>query len=170
MKKRLWLGMVGAVAGLAALAGTSGAAKATSCSNATLNGEYAFGVTLYTPPPTHVVEGVKFFDGQGGFTQFDYEGGTLPGEFRPPGGGIERETGTYQVDPQGFPDCTGTLDIMFFSNGAPTVEIDTLIVISDGGRHIHEVVSQIKVGGVAVPGQPEVSADDWKVESAQNAQ
>ena len=167
MRKWLWIGMLVAVAGLAALAGTSSAANATSCSNETLNGEYAFGVTLYTPPPTHVVEGVKFFDGQGGFTQFDYEGGTLPAVFRPPAGGTE--TGTYTVDPQGFPDCTGTLTIREDFPGAPEVEIDTLIVISDGGRHIHEVVSQLKVGGVTQP-QPEVSADDWKVESAQNAQ
>ena len=51
----------------------------------------------------------------------------------------------------------------------PAVEIQALIVISDGGRHIHEVVSQIKVGGVLQPSR-EVSADDWKVESSRNAQ
>ena len=45
------------------------------CSNATLKGEYAFGVTNYTlappppPPPTEVVTGIKVFDGQGNLTQ-----------------------------------------------------------------------------------------------------
>ena len=45
------------------------------CSNATLQGEYAFGVTNYTVP--EVVAGVKFFDGKGSLTQRDYAGDSL---------------------------------------------------------------------------------------------
>src|SRR6516162_8290687 len=70
-----------------ALPGLSGAAWAGStddfgCSNATLKGEYAFGVTAYTPPglpdgPPSVAAGVKVFDGRGGLTQRDYRGDSL---------------------------------------------------------------------------------------------
>jgi hypothetical protein len=40
------------------------------CSDATLKGEYAYGVTAYTPPglpdgPPQVVAGIKIFDGRG---------------------------------------------------------------------------------------------------------
>jgi hypothetical protein len=56
------------------------------CSNATLKGEYAFGVTVYTPAPppsppptTVVVNGIKVFDGQGSLTQRDYRGDNLAG-------------------------------------------------------------------------------------------
>ena len=68
------------------------------CSNATLKGEYAFGVTAYTPPglpngPPRVVTGIRVYDGNGHFTQRDYQGDNLAGpDFAPPG----RETGTYQ--------------------------------------------------------------------------
>ena len=56
------------------------------CSNATLKGEYAFGVTVYTPAPppsppptTVVVNGIKVFDGHGNLTQRDYQGDNLAG-------------------------------------------------------------------------------------------
>ena len=168
MNKRLWLGMVGAVAGVAAL---SGVARA-QCSDATLTGEYAFGFTAYnppkTPPPIQVGEGIKVFDGNGNLTQRDYRGGTSPAAFAPPG----TESGTYTVDP----DCTGSLDITIM---APAIcpgqngEIKALIVISNGGRHIHEVVSEfipVCNGGNPQAGTPETSADDWKVESEQGVQ
>ena len=53
------------------------------CSNATLKGEYAFGVTNYTPPglpngPPEVVTGIRFYDGKGHFTQRDYLGNSIP--------------------------------------------------------------------------------------------
>ena len=69
------------------LAGAGGAAWAGAhddfgCSNATLKGEYAFGVTAYTPPVSQMVRqwlspGIKFFDGKGNLTQRDYIGDTL---------------------------------------------------------------------------------------------
>jgi hypothetical protein len=41
-------------------------------------------------------------------------------------------------------------------------------VISDGGRHIHEVVSQQTPPGSTVPVPVQTSVDDWKVASEQN--
>jgi hypothetical protein len=75
------------------------------CSNATLQGEYAFGVTAYTPAglpngPPQVVAGIRVYDGEGNFTQRDYIGNSVPAEFAPPG----QEKGTYTVNP----DCTGS--------------------------------------------------------------
>ena len=46
------------------------------CSNATLKGEYAFGVTNFTIP--QVVAGIKVFDGNGNLTQRDYIGDSVP--------------------------------------------------------------------------------------------
>ena len=61
MKGWFWRG---AVAATIAVPGMSGAAWAGGtddfgCSNATLKGAYAFGVTNYTPPP-QVVAGIRF--------------------------------------------------------------------------------------------------------------
>ena len=169
MRNWLWLGMVGVAAGLAALCGTSRAAEA-GCSLATLTGAYAFGVTTYnnpTPRPTLVVAGIKFFDGRGNFTQRDYQGGSSPAEFAPPG----TESGTYTVNP----DCTGSLEIHLT---APPVcpgqdgDIKALFVISNGGRHVHEVVSAFIPpcsGGIA-QNMPQAVADDWKVAAEEGEQ
>ena len=45
--------------------------------------------------------------------------------------------------------------------------INILFVISDGGRHIHEVVSQQTPPGSTGPVPVQTSADDWKVASEQ---
>jgi hypothetical protein len=161
MRSWLWKGMLGAAVALPA---PNGAAWA-SCSLATLTGEYAFGATVYNPPtkppPITVVEGIKRFDGNGHLTQRDF-GPDRPPEFAAPG----TEFGTYTVDP----NCTGSLDITIL---APPIcpgqngEIQALIVISNGGRHIHEVVSKLIPPcnmGNPQAGTPETSADDWKVE------
>ncbi len=133
------------------------------CSNATLKGEYAFGVTIYTPNyPPHVGTGIKVFDGKGNFTQRDYTGDSIPAQFAPPG----QETGTYKVDR----DCTGSMVINLNALGVPPVTtqggvINILFVISDGGRHIHEVVSKLTPPGSPGPVPVQTSADDWKVAS-----
>ena len=138
------------------------------CSNATLKGLYSFGVTNYTPPPsqnipTKVVTGIKVFDGQGNLTHRDYQGDNLAGpDFAPPG----QETGTYQVNS----DCTGSmvinLNVPNVPSGTSSGVIDVMFVISDGGRHIHEVVSQNTPPGSTGPLHPtQTSADDWKVAS-----
>ena len=52
------------------------------CSEATLDGEYAFSITACTPPglpngPPAVALGIETFDGKGNFTQRDYRGDSL---------------------------------------------------------------------------------------------
>ena len=141
----------------------SGAARAddSGCSNATLKGQYAFGVTGYTPPG--VVTGIKIFDGKGNFTQRDYQGDSLRtmGQTDFSTG----ETGTYTVNS----NCTGSMVINLNVPGVPTGlssgVIKIMFVISNGGRHIHEVVSEFTPPFSAAPVPTQTSANDWKVSS-----
>ena len=141
----------------------SGAARAddSGCSNATLKGQYAFGVTGYTPPV--VVTGIKIFDGKGNFTQRDYQGDSLRtmGQTDFSTG----ETGTYTVNS----NCTGSMVINLNVPGVPTGlssgVIKIMFVISNGGRHIHEVVSEFTPPFSAAPVPTQTSANDWKVSS-----
>jgi hypothetical protein len=164
MKSWLLKGLMVAALGLPGLssAAWAGAADDFGCSNATLQGEYAFGVTSYLANyPPNVVAGVKFFDGKGSLTQRDYEGDSVPAEFAPPG----QELGTYTVNP----DCTGNM-VINLNAPVPTGStgvIKILFVISDGGRHIHEVVSEFTPPGASGPVANSTSADDWKVASGQ---
>ena len=95
----------GALVATIALPALSGVARADDfgCSNATLQGDYAFSVLSLLPQ--NVVVGIGTFDGKGGFTQIDYPGdrlrtdGTLA--FR------TGQTGSYLVNP----DCTGSQEI-----------------------------------------------------------
>ena len=142
------------------------------CSNETLKGEYAFGVTVYTPAPppsppptTAVVNGIKVFDGRGNLTQRDYQGDNLAGpDFAPQG----QEKGTYQVSS----DCTGSmvinLNVPNVPAGLSSGVIEIKFVISDGGRHIHEVVSQLTPPFQSAPVPTQTSGDDWKVASEQD--
>lgn len=172
MKSWFSRGMLAAAIAVSALSSVvwAGGADDFGCSNATLKGLYSFGVTNYTPPPsqnipTKVVTGIKVFDGQGNLTQRDYQGDNLAGpDFAPPG----QETGTYQVNS----DCTGSmvinLNVPNVPSGTSSGVIDIMFVISDGGRHIHEVVSQNTPPGSTGPLHPtQTSADDWKVASEQ---
>jgi len=163
MKTLFWKGMLAAAIALPALRGVA-RADDVSCSSATLQGEYAFGVTDFTNGLPTVVAGVKDFDGKGNLTQRDYAGNSVPAEFAPPG----QEQGTYTVDP----DCTGS---MMINLNAPvptgsTGVIKILFVISNGGRHIHEVVSEFTPPGASAPVANQTSADDWKVASEQDQQ
>ena len=114
MKSWLFQGMLAAAIALPALSGVAraGGTDDFGCSNATLKGEYAFGVTAYTPPglpngPPMVVAGIKIFDGNGNFSQRDYIGDSLrtmnQKDFSPKG----QETGAYTVNS----DCTGSMVI-----------------------------------------------------------
>ena len=159
MKSWLLQGMLTAAIALPALSGVAraGGTDDYGCSNATLKGEYAFGVTNLTIP--QVVAGIKVFDGNGNLTQRDYIGDSVPAEFAPKG----QERGTYTVNP----DCTGSMVINLNVPGAPPPNgvIQILFVISDGGRHIHEVVSQLTPPFSSAPEPVQTSADDWKVAS-----
>ena len=170
MKK--WLSEATPLAAIASLvltgAAWAGGTDDFGCSNATLKGEYAFGVTAYTPagppfppPSTVVVTGIRVYDGNGHFTQRDYQGDNLAGpDFAPPG----QETGTYMVNQ----DCTGSdeLDLNVPVTSGSTGVIKVMFVISDGGRHVHEVVSElISPGSTTGPVPTQTSADVWKVAS-----
>jgi hypothetical protein len=171
MKSWLWQGMAATVIAVPALSGVAraGGTDDFGCSNAMLKGLYAFGVTVYTPAPppsppptTAVVNGIKVFDGKtpGTLTQRDYRGDNLAGpDFAPPG----QEKGTYQVNS----DCTGSMVINLNVPGVPaglsSGVIKIKFVISDGGRHIHEVVSEFTPPFQPAPVPTQTSADDWKV-------
>jgi hypothetical protein len=108
-----------------------------------------------------VVNGIKLFDGQGNLTQRDYQGDNIAGpDFAPPG----RERGTYTVNP----DCTGSMVINLNVPNAPKGQSGVIwikFVISDGGRHIHEVVSELTPPFQSKPVPTQTSGDDWKVAS-----
>jgi hypothetical protein len=163
-----WLAKATLLAAIAFPA-TSGAAWAGGtddfgCSIATLKGEYAFGVlTVASATGPGVVAGIKVFDGRGNFTQRDYIGNSIPAEFAPPG----QEQGTYIVNP----DCTGSM-VINLNAPVPTGStgvIKILFVLSNGGRHVHEVVSEFTPPGSTTGPEPtQTSADDWKVASDKN--
>ena len=116
----------------------------------------------HQPYVTTGCSGIKVFDGNGNLTQRDYRGYSTPAEFAPKG----QETGTYTVNSH----CTGSMVINLNEFGVPPVTtqggmIGILFVISDGGRHIHEVVSENIPPGAPGPVPVQTSADDWKVAS-----
>ena len=156
-------GILAAAIALPALSGAAwaGGADDFGCSNATLKGEYAFGVTNYTVP--EVVAGIEIFDGQGNFTQRDYAGDSLrttgQTDFSPKG----QEKGTYLVNP----DCTGSM-VINLNVPVPTGStgvIETVFVISDGGRHIHDVVARFTPPGFTEAQPTQTSSDAWKAAS-----
>ena len=161
MKSSLSRGFITIAITVSVLSGVAraGGTDEYGCSNATLKGEYAFGVTNFTIP--QVVAGIKVFDGNGNLTQRDYIGNSVPAEFAPPG----QETGTYTVNS----DCTGSMVINLNApvTSGSTGVINIMFVISDGGRHIHEVVSEFTPPGASGPVSGQTSADDWKVASQQ---
>ena len=172
MKSSLSRGFITTAIAVSVLSGVAraGGTDDYGCSNATLKGEYAFGVTAYTStslpnsPPyvVGVVNGIKVFDGQGNLKQRDYQGDNNAGpDFSPPG----REKGTYTVNS----DCTGSMVINLNApvTSGSTGVINIMFVISTGGRHIHEVVSQFTPPGASGPVSNQTSADDWKVASEQ---
>src|SRR5205807_423694 len=60
-----------------------------------------------------------------------------------------QETGTYTVNP----DCTGSMVINLNVPNTPPPHgvIKTVFVISDGGRHLHDVVSEFIPPGFTEP-------------------
>jgi hypothetical protein len=169
MKSWLWKGTLAAAIALPVLSGVARAAD-FGCSNATLKGEYAFAVTAYTPPglpngPPQVVAGIEVFDGKGRFTQRDYIGDSLrtmgQTDFAPEG----QENGTYTVNP----DCTGStvINLNVPVPSGSTGVIHTVFVISNGGRHFHDVVSEFIPPGFTEPQPTQTSSDAWKVASEQ---
>jgi hypothetical protein len=166
MKSWLWKGMLAAAIALPALSGVARAQSTDNdgCTNATLQGDYAFSVVNFTQPT--VVVGIKTFDGKGKFTQVDYIGDSLriSGQTDFATG----ETGTYKVNP----DCTGSAEIHLNVPDVPAGTsrgvIKIVFVISHGGRSFHEVVSEFTPPGATQPVPTQTRADDWKVGSEQD--
>ena len=165
MKSWLWQGMLAAAIALPALSGVARAQSTDNdgCTNATLNGDYAFAVTtLSSPTGPNFVIGIGRFDGNGGFTQIDYPADGLLNtppltDFR------TGQTGTYAVRA----DCTGTQVINLNVGGMGPLGgvINNVFVISNGGRSIHGVVA-----GASPPGSTQLApgktrVDFWKVGS-----
>jgi hypothetical protein len=158
MKSWIWRGMLVAAIALPALSGTVRAGGPNDhfvCSNATLRGDYAFSVltVVGAPGEPNVVVGLGTFDGKGGFSQIDYPGDSGLADFR------TGQTGTYDVNP----NCTGFMTINL---GAAVGFIENAFVISNGGRSIHAVLADFKLGSTDVPGQTRV--DFWKVAPEQD--
>jgi hypothetical protein len=143
------------------------------CSNATLKGDYGFTISGYRPNPdgtTSPIKGVAIthFDGAGNFTQRDF---VLTAGVPSSGGGNSvtgfqfstGETGTYTINA----DCTGSAEIdlnvpvPFGSTGV----IKLMLVVTNGGRAIHTVVSEFTPPGAAKPVLNTTSSDAWKVGS-----
>jgi hypothetical protein len=132
---------------------TSGASWAQDndgCTNATLNGDYAFAVsalhlTSGQPPTPQVVVGIVRYDGKGNRTQIDYIGDSL--RTRNTTDFAMGETGTYTVNP----DCTGReqvqLNVPNVPPGTSHGVIDSVFVIAGGGRSIHAVVARFTPPG-----------------------
>jgi len=103
------------------------------CSNATIQGTYAFtihGTILNSDGSTLLIDGLAktTFDGKGNLTQLDAV--AVNGNVAP---GWASNTGTYVVNP----DCTGTFTV---TNGnQPPVHLQ--MIIARSGNTIHDVVT-----------------------------
>lgn len=108
-------------------------ANASSCSNGTIKGTYAFTIhgTLFLPSgSTLIIDGIDkvTFDGNGNFTQVDAV--AMNGHLDAPG--WRPGTGTYSVNP----DCTGTQSIVV--PGLPDLHLQ--FIVAQSGNTIHQVV------------------------------
>lgn len=159
-----------AVLALAAL--ISGTALAQSgdsgCTPNTLFGEYAFRVSGQIYGPGGVVaqqrDGVALtrFDGAGHLTQVDWvmsNGSPLPGP-TDRAGFHTFETGTYTVNS----DCTGAAEINFPAPlGSTGAVINLMFVLSNHGRTIHTIVSQLIPPGSTTPVPVSIHSDGEKL-------
>jgi hypothetical protein len=149
-----------------ALSGMAWAAVDTdSCSSATLTGDYAFTTTGQarnsdgTIGPLSWVIGMIKFDGAGNLTQVDFPAnGTVTlglTDFR------TGQTGTYTVNP----DCTGKAEIdlnIHVPQGSSGV-IHLMFALSNHGRAIRAVVSEIISPGATQPSLGQIRVDFWKL-------
>jgi hypothetical protein len=118
---------------LALVASSPLMSHATSCSNSTIRGSYAFTIhgTLFLPDgSTLLVDGIDkvTFDGKGNFTQVDAV--AMNGKLDAPG--WRPGTGTYSVEP----DCTGTQIITV--PGLPDLHLQ--FIVAQSGNTIHQIV------------------------------
>ena len=123
----------------------------SQCSNATLEGAYAFrisGEVFVQGSNTIAVynDGVAMttFDGMGGLTQVDWvmRNGLADSQHENQYGFHDQESGTYTVNP----DCTGNAEIDFpIPPGGTSGAVITLkFVLGDHGRVIHTIVTSLR--------------------------
>ena len=117
------------------------AAQASTCSNFTIQGTYAFTIhgTIFLPNgSTLLINGIarETFDGKGNETQVDAvaDNGVLTPGWRP-------GSGTYSVNP----DCTGTQTIVV--EGLPDLHLQ--FIVAQSGNTIHQVVTDPGVATTA---------------------
>jgi hypothetical protein len=149
------------------------AAENKGCSDATLIGDYGFTIQGYSPNPDGTqspIRGVAIthFDGAGKLTQRDFV--ITAGLPNVGNGNAETgfvfstgETGSYALNS----DCTGTAEIdlnvpvPFGSKGV----IKLMLVVTNDGRAIHTVVSELTSPGATAPSLVTTSSDAWKIDS-----
>ncbi len=138
------------------------------CSDVTLTGSYAFRVSGQIFGPNASVtqrDGVAMtsFDGQGTLTQADFvmsNGVPLSGPTDPVTGFHINETGTYHVNS----DCTGNAEIdLPAPPGSTGAVIKLMFVLSDQGRKIHTIVSELIPPGSTQPVAVSIHSDGEKV-------
>jgi hypothetical protein len=125
-----------------------------TCSDSTLNGDYASTVSgqiFHADGSVETRQGLVMmhFDGRGSFTQTDYVLNTLNGTTSPTPGPIDpqtgfqnHESGTYHVNL----DCTGTLEIHFAPPpvpGATGAVIKLFFVLGSHGNALRTVVVSV---------------------------
>src|ERR1700730_3343196 len=150
MKNWLFKGILAAGIALPVTSGASWAQDNDGCTNATLNGDYAFAVSAWhltpgQPPTPQVVVGIVRYDGKGNRTQIDYIGVSL--RTRNTTDFAMGETGTYRVNP----DCTGTeqrqLNVPNVPSGTSQGVSYGLFVIPGGGHALHPLVARFTPPG-----------------------
>lgn len=136
-----------------------------TCTDATLNGDYAFTISgqIFIPNgPVIQREGIAMthFDGAGKLTQVDVVL-SGPNAAPPPGvaptdpvtGFHTQETGTYTV----HSDCTGTFTVNFppfttsTGGSVPGATIVVKFLLSNGARAIHTIVTSLTPPGAPGP-------------------
>jgi hypothetical protein len=143
------------------------------CSNATLNGDYGFTISGYQPNPDGTMSPVKgvaitHFDGAGKLTQRDFvvtAGVVVSGTGNSVNGFqfSTGETGTYTINA----DCTGSAEIDSNVPLPPPLSggvLKLMLVVTNGGRAIHTVVSEFTPPGATTPVLNTTSSDAWKIE------
>ncbi len=147
-------------------------ADGDGCTDATLTGSYGFTVSGQIFGPNGSVtlrDGVAMtsFDGQGRLTQADFvmsNGVPLSGPTDPVTGFHIDETGTYHVNS----DCTGNAEIdLAAPPGSTGAVIKLMFVLSDQGRKIHTIVSELIPPGSTQPVAVSIHSDGEKLISPQ---
>jgi hypothetical protein len=168
--------LTGAIA-LLALTGSARAQDNDGCTNATLNGDYAFTISgqIFIPNgPTVQREGVAMthFDGAGNLSQVDFVLSS-PNAAPPPGpaptdpvtGFHNDEKGTYAVNS----DCTGHFEIDNPPLTTPSgvmvkgATIHVMFVLSNHGRAIHTIVTSITPPGAPSPVPALIRSEGYKL-------